>query len=85
MIAQAEKWANSSAEVEERVDPDLIGGFVLRLDDRQIDASILTQINELKSSFDKNLYIPNFKAGKMADIKPAEVSAILRQLHPVQH
>lgn len=60
MIAQAEKWANSSIEVEERVDPDLIGGFVLRLDDRQIDASILTQINELKSSFDKNLYIPEF-------------------------
>ena len=60
MIAQAEKWANSSIEVEERVDPDLIGGFVLRLDDRQIDASILAQINELKSSFDKNLYIPEF-------------------------
>ena len=60
MIAQAEKWANSSIEVEEQVDPELIGGFVLRLDDRQVDASILTQINELKSSFDQNLYIPEF-------------------------
>ena len=60
MIAQAEKWANSSIEVEEQVDPELIGGFVFRLDDRQVDASILTQIKELKSSFDQNLYIPEF-------------------------
>lgn len=58
MIKRASAWANCEIEIEEKVDPELIGGFILRLDDKQIDASISSQITELKSSFDKNLYIP---------------------------
>lgn len=48
---------NSVIEIEERVDPELIGGFVLRLDDKQIDTSIASQIKELRSSFENNPYI----------------------------
>lgn len=31
-----------------QVDPDIIGGFVLRIDDLQLDASIKTQLNRLR-------------------------------------
>lgn len=58
MIAKAKEWANSDIEIEERINPDLIGGFVMRLDDKQIDASVASQLKELRSSFSNNLYIP---------------------------
>lgn len=35
-------------EVTEEVDPSLIGGFVVRMDDKQIDASIASQLNRMK-------------------------------------
>lgn len=35
-------------ELAEKVDSSLIGGFVLRIDDRQIDASLRSRLNELK-------------------------------------
>ena len=57
MIEKAKAWAGSDIEIEERIDPELIGGFVLRLEDRQIDASVASRIKELRTSFDKNLYI----------------------------
>ncbi len=44
-------------ELIEEVDPDLIGGFVLRIGDRQIDASISSKIKALKLQFSENPYI----------------------------
>ncbi|QRR01742.1 ATP synthase F1 subunit delta [Dyadobacter sandarakinus] len=35
-------------QLSEKVDPSLIGGFLLRIDDRQIDASLRSRLNELK-------------------------------------
>jgi len=35
-------------ELEEKIDPKLIGGYVLRVNDRQIDASLRSRLNELK-------------------------------------
>ena len=35
-------------EVTEEVDESLIGGFIVRMDDKQIDASVLTQLNRMK-------------------------------------
>ena len=35
-------------EVTEEVDPSLIGGFIVKMDDKQIDASIATQLNRMK-------------------------------------
>lgn len=37
-----------TVELEEKVDQKLIGGYVLRVGDRQIDASIKSRLNELK-------------------------------------
>ena len=35
-------------ELEEKIDPKLIGGYILRVNDRQIDASLRSRLNELK-------------------------------------
>jgi F-type H+-transporting ATPase subunit delta len=35
-------------QLQEKIDPNLIGGYVLRVDDRQIDASLKSRLNELK-------------------------------------
>lgn len=36
-------------ELTEKVNPDLIGGFKLRIDDQQIDASIATQLKKIQN------------------------------------
>jgi F-type H+-transporting ATPase subunit delta len=43
--------------LEERIDKDIIGGFVLRVGDKQIDASIANKLNLLKRSFNENPFI----------------------------
>lgn len=44
-------------ELIEEVDPNLIGGFVLRVGDRQVDASISSKLKTLKVQFNENPYI----------------------------
>lgn len=43
-------------ELRERLDEDLIGGFVLTVGDRQIDESLSSKLNQLKLKFTQNLY-----------------------------
>ncbi len=43
-----ESELNAKIELSERVNSDLIGGFVLRVDDRQVDASVSTQLRKVK-------------------------------------
>ncbi|MFM7682603.1 MAG: ATP synthase F1 subunit delta [Bacteroidota bacterium] len=40
-------------EVEELVDKDLIGGFIVRMGDKQIDASVASQLNRMKQELTK--------------------------------
>jgi F-type H+-transporting ATPase subunit delta len=47
-------------ELIEKVDKDMIGGFVLNIADRQIDASIRNKIKALKVKFSQNPYIKEF-------------------------
>jgi F-type H+-transporting ATPase subunit delta len=42
----------------EKIDKSLIGGFVLTVNDKQIDASIKRKLNDLKKDFSVNLYVP---------------------------
>jgi len=60
IIAFVHQQGVKSIELVEQVDQNLIGGLILRLGDQQLDASIKTQINDLKQSFSKNLYIKDF-------------------------
>lgn len=47
-------------ELEEKVDPELIGGFILNVGDKQIDASIKSKLKILKVKFSENPYVKEF-------------------------
>lgn len=51
---------SSSVEVIEKINPDIIGGFIVRVDDKQIDASISRKLDDLRQDFSKNQYIADF-------------------------
>jgi F-type H+-transporting ATPase subunit delta len=45
---QIEKQLNVQIELTRKVDPALIGGFILRIDDQQVDASIASQLRKVR-------------------------------------
>lgn len=47
-------------QLEEKINPSIIGGFVVRIEDTEINASIVNKINKLKQEFDTNLYIKEY-------------------------
>jgi F-type H+-transporting ATPase subunit delta len=47
-------------ELVEKVDKDLIGGFILNVGDQQIDASVQSKLKALKVKFSENPYIREF-------------------------
>ncbi len=47
-------------EVVEKTDADIIGGFILKLNDYQYNASMKKTIARLHKEFDENLYIKGF-------------------------
>jgi len=47
-------------ELEEKINKDLIGGFILNVGDRQIDASVKSRLKSLKVKFSENPYIKEF-------------------------
>ncbi|NOT75467.1 MAG: ATP synthase F1 subunit delta [Cyclobacteriaceae bacterium] len=52
--------AQKQVEIHEKVDKDLIGGFILNVGDRQIDASIRSKLKSLKMKFTENFYVKEF-------------------------
>jgi F-type H+-transporting ATPase subunit delta len=47
-------------DLEEVVDKSIIGGFILRWGDRQIDASVTSKLHSLRKDFRDNLYIKDY-------------------------
>lgn len=47
-------------ELDEKVDQDLVGGFILNVGDQQIDASIKSKLKSLALTFSENPYIKEF-------------------------
>lgn len=47
-------------QIEEVIDPSIIGGFILTVGDRQIDTSFGQKLKELKRTFNENIYEKNF-------------------------
>ena len=48
ILEKVEKDVNGKLEVTELIDSSLIGGFIVRMGDKQIDASVASQFNDLK-------------------------------------
>ena len=46
----------TDVELAEKVDPDLIGGFVLRVGDQQIDDSVRTNLRKMRKSLQETAY-----------------------------
>ena len=49
----------TQVKLTEKVDPSLIGGFVLRVGDQQIDDSVRTSLRKLRTSLQENTYSNN--------------------------
>ena len=48
----------NKTNIENIIDPKIIGGFILRVGDMQYDASISNNFSELRKEFDNSHYIP---------------------------
>lgn len=58
IIDQVKKTAGfQNVELEEKVDPDLIGGFVLQVGDKLVDASIAYDLRAIAKQFENNDFI----------------------------
>ena len=51
MIADIEQATGSAIKLKAKVEPSLIGGFVLTVGDRQVDTSILADLKQMKKDF----------------------------------
>mgnify|MGYP001194718867 CR=1 FL=1 len=54
------KYGDKDVELTEEVDKSIIGGVIIRMGDKQIDASLSSEISELRQVFNKNLYLQDF-------------------------
>lgn len=59
-LAKEKMDATSTYVIESKVDPKLVGGFILRVGDKQIDSSLRSRLTRLKKEFSKNEYLPKF-------------------------
>ena len=60
ILAEVQKLHAGAIELLERVDDSVIGGYVLKLDDRMIDASSRRQLQMLRRELTEHDYEPEF-------------------------
>jgi len=51
------KHSHDNIELTEKIDKKIIGGAIIRMGDKQLDASVSKAISELRQSFNSNLYL----------------------------
>jgi F-type H+-transporting ATPase subunit delta len=51
ILALVKKTSTGSVELIQKIDPTLIGGFVLTINDKQIDQSVKRKLNDLRKNF----------------------------------
>jgi len=59
VIAMAGKIAGGTIELEEKLDPAVLGGFILRVDGKEYNASIASKLKEVKKEFSLNPHVPS--------------------------
>ena len=60
LLAELKRLHQGEVELKETVNPDLIGGFVLRVEDRMLDASVRRSLNALRRELTEHDYDPEF-------------------------
>ena len=58
VLAKIIALTGKKANLENEINPAILGGFILRVGDVQYDASISNHLNELRKEFDNSYYIP---------------------------
>ena len=62
IVAQVKKSAGfQNVELEEKVDTDLIGGFILQIGDKLVDVSIAYDLKNIARQFNNNDFIYNIR------------------------
>ena len=57
LLIKLKEIVGKEITIKNIVDPSIIGGFILRVGDKQFDSSISSQLNSLLSNFEDNHYI----------------------------
>ncbi len=57
VLAKIKELTGNEASIQNVVNPDILGGFILRIGDIQYDASIVSNFNELKRQFDNSHFV----------------------------
>jgi len=52
--------SNKEIETIYKVDTDIIGGFILTVGDKQVDNSVKSQLNKVRTQFSNNTFIPKY-------------------------
>jgi F-type H+-transporting ATPase subunit delta len=58
VLAKIGELTGNKANIENIINPAILGGFILRVGDVQYDASMSNHLNELRKEFDNSHYIP---------------------------
>lgn len=51
VLAKAKELAGSEVTLEKKIDPSIVGGFILRVGDKEINASVQNTLGELRREF----------------------------------
>lgn len=60
VLAEVKKLHDGDIEMNERVDENIIGGYILKMDDRMVDASTRRQLQLLRRELTEHDYEPEF-------------------------
>ncbi|QCX37696.1 ATP synthase F1 subunit delta [Aureibaculum algae] len=60
ILIKVKEIVGKEVSIENIIDPSIIGGFILRVGDKQFDASITGKMNNLRREFEHNHYVPKF-------------------------
>lgn len=60
-MKKVEGYANAKFDVTPKVDPAIVGGFVLQVGDTLFDASIRHDLQVIKKQFVQNMYVHNIR------------------------
>jgi len=60
IVSLVKKVGDSEVELNETINPEIIGGMIIRVGDKQIDESIKRKLKNLEMEFDENPYVREY-------------------------
>ncbi|NNM16238.1 MAG: ATP synthase F1 subunit delta [Bacteroidia bacterium] len=60
IVKLIEDATKMQVELVDKVDADMIGGYIIKVGDRQFDTSINRKLEELKREFSENIYLKDY-------------------------